>query len=62
MVVVVVLVVVVVVVLVCGWRLLSPLDTPAPDKVPLAPPRHRPVLNGPATPYRDIARTFRWHS
>ena len=36
-----------------GWRLLCQLDTgTAPDKLPLAPPRHRPLLNGPAPPYR----------
>ena len=36
-----------------GWRLLCPLDTgTAPDKLPLDPPRHRPLLNGPPPPYR----------
>ena len=50
---------VMVMVLVCGgivrgWRLLSPLDTMPPDKVPQAPPRRRPLLNASPTPYHSV--------
>ena len=54
MVMVTVIMIMMMMVLVCGgivrgWRLLSPLDTMPPDKVPPAPPRRRPLLNASPT-------------
>ena len=54
MVAVIVIMIMMMMVLVCGgivrgWRLLSPLDTMPPDKVPQAPSRRRPLLNASPT-------------
>ena len=59
MVMVAVIVIMMMMVLVCGgivrgWRLLSPLDTMPPDKVPQAPSRRRPLLNASPTPYHSV--------
>ena len=59
MVAVIMIMIMMMMVLVCGgivrgWRLLSPLDTMPPDKVPQAPPRRRPLLNASPTPYHSV--------
>ena len=42
-----------------GWHTLPQLDTRAPaDKMPRAPPRYRPLLNGPAEPYHTPVFSF----